>query len=134
MYDTIQNILTYLIEAIAIIGFFGIAIHAMSRAAQEEILSWGMPTPHGIPQPKQKTTVEPSSPQLEASKDTEISLDTSDSDLWIMPTTASSFHSYSRYRLRKIARELKLRGYSRMEIPELLAEIANHPEAQRLCA
>lgn len=44
-----------------------------------------------------------------------------------------TFQNYSRARLRRLAKELGVRGFSKMEIPDLIAAIASHPEAQRVC-
>lgn len=149
MYDKIQEILTYLIEAIAIIGFCGCWFHYAMTRTLNEVASWGKP--QILQQPMQEKAlgtcktreISEEFPILqnpwELDADTEIKNSSFSKPISPAKTEQPqnrkpTFQEYSKTRLRKIARELKIRRYSQMEIPELIMAITSHPEAQRISA
>ncbi len=143
MYDTIQDTLTYLIEAIAILGFCGCWVHYSLSKALDEIASWGMP-PQTLSEDADKNYKTNSSDLNESLNPTTLSgLESATTmhsssipmnDTEYPKNQEPTFQNYSKTRLRKIARELGVRRFSKMEIPELITAITSHPKAQRVCA
>lgn len=153
MYDTIQHILTLFFNAIAIMGFFGIALHAMWKAVCAEVAGWE--TPHTMPKTQQEKALEAPTRLIEMPKFAdpwELEITTS-SRRWgtpksidqplikLLPPAANpeaslsvppTFQGHSRNKLRKIAKSLKIKGYSRLEVPQLISAITTHLETQEI--
>ncbi|HEY9607651.1 MAG TPA: hypothetical protein V6C85_39060 [Allocoleopsis sp.] len=145
MYDTIQNILTYLIEAIAIIGFCGCWIHHSLSKSLDEITSWGKPQPL-LEQTERNykiegndlneffdTTVKDGLKSTTPTQNISICDDSPISEIYPSENQPPTFEGYSQSRLRRIARELQIGRYTQMKRWELITAIASHPEAQRVC-
>lgn len=142
MYEKIQEFLTYLIEAVAIIGFCGCWFHYALTKTLNEVASWGKPQ---LSQKLIQEKVLEKCKTIDTSKefptlqdpwelDADTKIKNSNFSKPISPAeteqyqnTKPTFQEYSKTRLRKIARELKIRRYSQMEIPELMMAITTHP-------
>jgi hypothetical protein len=145
MYETIQEILTYLIEAIAIIGFTLCWIHYSLSKVLDEIASWGNPQPlserternyeikpndlNEFPDATVNNGLKSTTPTQNIS----VCEDSPICDRGQAENQPPTFEGYSQSRLRKIARELEIRRYTQMERWELITAIVSHPEAQRVC-
>jgi hypothetical protein len=127
MYDTIQSILTYSIEAIAVIGFLSCWLHYCATTTLIEIRSWGTPQsfPHSIITNELKSSVAAHS--MSSRDDSPIS------DTNQPKNQLSTFQDYSKTKLRKIAKDLQIRRYSQMERGELMTAIISHLAAQQAC-